>query len=104
MGSGVKTGASAVIPALRYRDALAAIDWLCSNFGFEKQMVYTGDDGRTVHHAQLVLGGGMIMLGSTDNTGSDYGKHIRQPDEVGGFETQSPYLVVDDADAVYRKV
>jgi hypothetical protein len=27
-----------------------------------------------------------------------------QPDEIGGFETQSPYLVVGDADEVYRKV
>jgi uncharacterized glyoxalase superfamily protein PhnB len=94
---------SSVIPTLRYRDALAAIDWLCRNFGFEKHMVVLGDDKRTVHHAQLTLGGGMLMLGSADND-SDFGKYIRQPDEVGGFETQSPYLVVRDADAVYAKV
>ncbi|HSI55157.1 MAG: VOC family protein [Ramlibacter sp.] len=104
MVSGVKTGRSAVIPALRYRDALVAIDWLCRNFGFEKHLVVVGDDGRTVHHAQLVLGGGMVMLGSVDNTDSAYGRQIRQPDEVGGFETQSPYIVVADADAVYRSV
>ena len=103
MNSGIKSGRSSVIPALRYRDALAAIDWLCRNFGFERHLVVTGEDGRTVHHAQLVLGGGMVMLGSVDS-GSEYGRSIRQPDEVGGFETQSPYLVVADADEVYRKV
>ena len=27
---------------------------------------------------------------------------MRQPDEIGMKETQSPYLVVADADAVYR--
>ena len=32
---------STVIPCLRYRDAVAAIDWLCEVFGFEKQAVYT---------------------------------------------------------------
>ncbi|MES3004333.1 MAG: VOC family protein [Pseudomonadota bacterium] len=94
---------SSVIPTLRYRDALAAIDWLCRNFGFEKQLVVLTDDKRCVQHAQLVLGGGMLMLGSADNQ-SEFGKHIRQPDEVGGFETQCSYVVVPDADAVYAKV
>jgi uncharacterized glyoxalase superfamily protein PhnB len=28
---------------------------------------------------------------------------IRQPDELDGVETQSAYLVVSDADAVYAK-
>jgi uncharacterized glyoxalase superfamily protein PhnB len=94
---------SSVIPTLRYRDALVAIGWLCRNFGFEKHMVVLGADKRTVQHAQLTLGGGMLMLGSADNQ-SEFGRYIRQPDEVGGFETQSPYIVVPDADAVYRNV
>jgi uncharacterized glyoxalase superfamily protein PhnB len=97
------TQKSAVIPCLRYRDAVAAINWLCLNFGFTRLLVVPGDAGEIVH-AQLVLGGGMIMLGSTDNSDSEYGQHIRQPDEIGRLETQSPYLVVDDADAVYRRV
>src|SRR3546814_2095903 len=45
---------STIIPCLRYRDALAAIDWLCRAFGFEKHAVYA--DGDTVHHAQLTFG------------------------------------------------
>ncbi|MGH8122517.1 MAG: VOC family protein, partial [Rudaea sp.] len=51
-----------IIPSLRYRDALAAIDWLCRAFGFEKHAVYA--DNGVVHHAQLTFGNGMIMLGS----------------------------------------
>jgi uncharacterized glyoxalase superfamily protein PhnB len=95
---------SSVIPCLRYRDAPAAIDWLCRIFGFEERLVVPGEGGRVIH-AQLVLGGGMLMLGSTDNAAaSEYGRQIKQPDEVGGFETQSPYVVVADADEVYRKV
>ncbi len=90
---------STIIPSLRYRDALAAIDWLIRAFGFQKNAVYMGP-GNTVAHAQLTLGRGMIMLGSVDN-GREYGKQIVQPDEIDLRETQSPYLVVPDADAVY---
>jgi len=90
---------STIIPALRYRDAVAAIDWLDRAFGFQKNAVYMGPNN-TVAHAQLTLGGGMIMLGSVTN-GSEYGKNIVQPDEINLRETQSPYLVVAVADAVY---
>ena len=92
---------STLIPTLRYRKALPAIDWLCSAFGFQKHAVY--NDGETVHHAQLTYGGGMIMLGSADNN-SEYGKLMAQPDEVGMRETTGIYLAVPDADAVYASV
>jgi uncharacterized glyoxalase superfamily protein PhnB len=69
--------------------------------GFEKHLVVPGADN-TIAHAQLTLGGGMVMLGSADN-GSEYGSRIRQPDEIGGFETQSAYVVVADADAVHAR-
>ena len=92
---------SAVIPALRYRDAPAAIEWLCRVIGFEKHLVVPGPDN-AIAHAQLALGGGMLMLGSVDN-GSEFGTRIRQPDEIGGYETQSAYVVVADADAVLAR-
>lgn len=94
---------STVIPTMRYRDAPAAIEFLCDILGFEQHLVVPGED-REIVHAQLRLGGGMVMLGSaTDATGSGYGKLIKQPADVAGAETQSPYLVVTDADAVYAK-
>lgn len=91
---------STTIPCLRYRDAPAAIDWLVRAFGFEKKAVYPGADEKTVAHAELTLAGGMIMLGSIDN-GSELAPHMAMPSEVGGRNTQSVYLVVPDADAVY---
>ena len=90
-----------IIPCLRYRDALAAIDWLCEAFGFEKQAVYADDKG-VVQHAQLVFGNGMIMLGSVANQGA-WGERIAQPDEIGGRETQSPCVVVADCEAHYQR-
>lgn len=89
---------STVIPCLRYRDAHAAIDWLCRTFGFERQLVVSGADG--VAHAQLTFAGGMVMLGSARP--NDYGNLMRMPDEVGGA-TQSVYVVTPDPDAIYNR-
>ena len=89
-----------VIPSLRYRNAPAAIDWLCQVFGFEKQLVVANPDG-TIAHAQLSFGNGMIMLGSVADT--EFGRLMTQPDEIGGAETQSSYVIVADADLVYAR-
>ncbi len=91
---------STIIPCLRYRNAPAAIAWLCDAFGFQKQAVYA--DGATVHHAQLTFGNGMVMLGSTD-PGSDWGRQIVQPEHIDLRETQSPCVIVTDADAHYAR-
>ncbi len=39
--------ATTVIPSLRYRDAPAAIDWLCDVSGFERHLVVPNPDGTT---------------------------------------------------------
>ena len=92
---------STIITSLRYRDAPAAIDWLERVLGFEKHLVVSdGDNGVT--HAQLTLGNGMIMLSSVSDT--PFNKLMKQPDEIGGAETQSCYLFVPDADAVHERV
>lgn len=96
-----KASGSTVIPCLRYRDLPRAIDWLCRVFGFEKQSIIRSKDDRIVH-AELVLGGGMLMLGSPED--GAYGRLMKQPDEIGGAETQTAYLNVSDADEVYRRV
>jgi uncharacterized glyoxalase superfamily protein PhnB len=90
---------STVIPGLRYRNAKAMIEWLVKAFGFEKQAVYEGSNG-VVMHAQLTFGNGMIMIGSVDNS-TPSSKMLKQPDEIGGAETQTPYLVAADIDALY---
>jgi len=95
-----KTRGAAVIPSLRYRDAPAAIEWLCRVFGFQKHLVVPGEGG-TIVHAELAFGNGMVMLGSVVD--SEFGRLIKQPDEIGGAETQSSYLIVNDADAVYGR-
>ena len=92
---------STVIPGMMYRNAPGAIEWLCKVFGFEKRAVYPGEDPNTIMHAELTLGGGMIMLGSLKDNA--YRRYVKQPDEIGGAETRSASLIVKDADEVYRR-
>ena len=74
---------------------LAAIDWLCKAFGFEKKMVVPAEGGRAAH-AELVLGNGMIMLGDAE---TEYGRVVRPAEPPERVNTQGIYVVVDDADA-----
>jgi len=96
MTSREKNPTATVIPTLRYHDAPAAVEWLCSAFGFERHLVVPGENG-TIAHAQLVFGNGMIMLGSV--TDDDFGKLQKPPIDLGGSGSQSAYIIVDDVDA-----
>lgn len=100
MSTPAKSTTANIIPCLRYRDAPAAIEWLCQAFGFEKKAVYA-DDGGIIVHAQLTFGNGMIMLSSALNEDSAWGRLVTQPNDIGGLETQSPCIVIADADAMY---
>jgi uncharacterized glyoxalase superfamily protein PhnB len=91
---------STIIPCLRYRDAHAAIEWLCKAFGFTKQAVYENEQGG-VEHAQLTYGNGMVMLGEVrDNA---FGQHIVQPDQIGGRETQCACVTVTNCKSHYQQ-
>jgi uncharacterized glyoxalase superfamily protein PhnB len=98
-GSLMAQNRSTVIPALRYRNAPAMIDWLTKVFGFERHAVHEGPAG-TIAHAEIVLNGGMIMLGSMKD--DEYGRGFKSPAELDGAETRSVYIVVSDADAAYK--
>ncbi|MDG4782701.1 VOC family protein [Micromonospora sp. WMMD961] len=76
-----------VYPILRYPDPRAAIEWLCSAFGFQEHAVHETPDG-SVAHAELVLDTGMIMLGGQADTA---------PRSV--TEDWSVYVAVPDVDA-----
>ena len=95
-----KDTTATIVPALRYRDAPAAIEWLCRAFGFEKHLVVPGGDG-TIAHAQLVLGNGMIMLGSARD--DEFGKLQRPPETPDGPVSMSVYAIVDDVDAHHAR-
>jgi uncharacterized glyoxalase superfamily protein PhnB len=85
-----------IFPILRYRDARAAIHWLCAAFGFVERCCIP-DDGPFVRHAQLQLGENIIMLGSVR---PDDG--IASP-QASGAATQMLAVYVKDPDAHYDR-
>jgi uncharacterized glyoxalase superfamily protein PhnB len=91
--------AATIIPTMRYRDAALAIDWLCEAFGFERHAVYE-DGAGGIAHAQLTLGGSMIMLGSARE---DAFGTLQKPADAEASVTQSAYIIVPDADAMYHR-
>lgn len=91
---------AAIYISLRYRDAVRMVDWLVAAFGFEKHAVFLSDDGSKVVHAELRLGSGIVMFGSSE--GTDYAKLVRTPAELGGT-TASPYIATTDIDALCER-
>jgi uncharacterized glyoxalase superfamily protein PhnB len=90
----LKEAGAPVVPVIRYRDLPAAITWLCAAFGFEKHRITTDSSGG-VMFAQLTFGSAMVMLGPVRDSAFD--KLLKQPDEIGGAETQVCYFFVADA-------
>jgi uncharacterized glyoxalase superfamily protein PhnB len=91
-----------ITPALCYKDAPAAIDFLCTAFGFERHTVYADpDDPAIIHHAQLRYGNGMVMLSSINQeTKARY--RWKTAEEAGGI-TACICVVIDDVDAHHAR-
>ena len=82
---------ASIFPALKYRDAHAAADWLERAFGFARKMVVDRPDGG-VAHAELRFGNGVVMFGSAEeDPANPWAK------EVG------VYVAVDDVDAHFAR-
>ncbi len=80
-----------------YQDAAKAIDWLCDAFGFEVRLKIEGEGGK-IEHSELVFGEGLVMVGEEDRQ-KDKARAGRSPLGIGGANTQSIMIYVDDAEA-----
>ena len=81
--------APTLYPAMRYRDAPAAIEFLKEAFGFERARGPPGQRDGTIAHAELTYGPSILMLGDRGATTRD-GKRAGQ-----GWL----YVAVEDPDA-----
>jgi uncharacterized glyoxalase superfamily protein PhnB len=82
--------------SLFYEDAARAIDWLCEAFGFEVRLKVEGDAG-SIEHSELTYGDGLIMVGQAGAAGKPAWR--KSPRALGGANTQSIMIYVDDAEA-----
>ena len=82
-----------------YQDAAAAIDWLCDAFGFSVRLRVEGEGGR-IEHSELVYGDGLLMVGQeAPDADRPWKRTLRSPKSLGGANTQTLMIFVDDADA-----
>jgi uncharacterized glyoxalase superfamily protein PhnB len=88
-----------VISALRYRNVERASGWLCEAFGFERLEVAT-DDAEDAIYCELRLGSSVVILGSVRDP--QFQGIMRQPDEIGGSETQLCYIAASDLDSRFE--
>lgn len=93
-----------LVPTLFYRDAAAAIGWLCDAFGFELRLKVEGEPGQIVY-SELVYGGATISVnasarpGDVAETGREFKRSQASPLDLGGRVNQALCLFVDDVDA-----
>ncbi|MEV6807585.1 VOC family protein [Streptomyces sp. NPDC017248] len=93
--AGTGGGRPSVYPTLLYADAKAAIRQLTTALGFTELTVYETEDG-TVLHAELVQGGGAVMIGSRGR-GGPFDTALADAGPAG------VYVVVDDVDAHHER-
>jgi uncharacterized glyoxalase superfamily protein PhnB len=101
--------AQRIVPMIAYADAAAAIEWLSKAFGFAERAEhrYTDEDG-IVGHAELELGGEIVML-ATPNRDYQGPKRHRQECEATDRWLDNPWVVdgvlvtVDDLDAHHAR-
>lgn len=99
-----QSNAPNVYPALRYRDARAAIAWLGDAFGFAEVAVHVGEDGQ-IAHAELSLGQGIVMLGTAGEGMASVGSPALTANGEPDFSRIpfSIYVAVDDVDRHHER-
>lgn len=65
-----------VVPILIYQDVDQAIRWLCGAFGFTERLRTTPEPDGTIHHAQLAVGQGAVMLNGGQAGASPRGLYV----------------------------
>jgi uncharacterized glyoxalase superfamily protein PhnB len=85
------------VPAVFYRDPMAALSWLENAFGFELSMLIESPDGADPRnmHAEMCIGGkGRVMVGA------EWVDWAKSPASVGGANTAIIHVDLEqDVDA-----
>lgn len=88
------------IPNLIYKDANAAVSFLKTTFGFKEHGIYKDDNGN-IFHAQLAMGNALVMI-NPFNPQTAFGKMMNIPKNLDGYNTQTPYFIIDNVDEHYK--
>lgn len=84
-----------------YKNADAAIEWLCKAFGFEVRLKVDGNG--LVQHSELVFGEAVIMVGDERAQQEKLRDKLVSPASIDGKNTQSIMFYVDDVVALCER-
>ena len=93
----IPDGFHSVTPYLTLRGAGAAIEFYKKAFGAREKERLTGPDGKSLMHAEIMIGDSVVMLSDEFPE-----RGALSPAHYGG-STSSLMLYVADADAVFRQ-
>ncbi len=93
----IPDGYHTITPMLAVKDAAGAIEFYKRAFGAQELGRLNGLDGRSIVHAELVIGSSRFFLCDEN---PEWG--IRSPETLGGPSCVF-YLYVEDADKAFRK-
>ena len=91
-----------LFPYLSYHDAAAALEWLSEAFGFTTTVDFRDPDGNVVH-AEMGLGNGAIMFGTSiaaQSAGSNRHAAAEQGIYVYGADVDAHYRCAAAAGAI----
>jgi len=92
----IPDGFYTITPHIIVSDAAKAIEFYKQAFGAQESERFMTPDGKAVMHAQLKIGGSMLMLGN------EFPPSCLSPKSRGGT-TVSLHLYVENADAVFER-
>jgi len=84
-----------IVPAVFYKDPIAALRWLEKAFGFEIASLITDADGRLAH-SELTYKGGALNVGGEWEGPIVGPARMRSPQTVEGINTQFVRIHLDD--------
>jgi uncharacterized glyoxalase superfamily protein PhnB len=79
----------AIVPALFYRDAKTALEFLRNAFGFELELLIEDEHGN-LQHSQMSFGDALIMVGT------EWSEKHQSPASLDGRNTQTTHVYLKD--------
>lgn len=92
----IPAGFHTLTPYLTVKDGAEAIDFYKRAFGAKERLRMPGPDGKTVGHAEIIIGDSIVML-SSEMPGCN-----KSPETLGGTPV-SLCLYVEDSDASFKR-
>jgi uncharacterized glyoxalase superfamily protein PhnB len=96
-----------IVPFIGYEDAAEAIEWLERAFGFREDRAQRYEEGGTITHAELELGGATIYLSTPAGYASP--RTLCAQSDLARRAYDNPWVIdghfveVDDLDAHYER-